>query len=60
MSHFAGGERQLQALLRSVPADDHVPVAQNAADVTVARVRVRVGRASGGSEGNGVATHNKR
>ena len=27
-SHFAGGERQLQALLRSVPADDHVLVAE--------------------------------
>ena len=27
-SHFAGGERQLQALLRSVPADDHVLVAK--------------------------------
>jgi len=46
-SHFAGGERQLQALLRSVPADDHVPVAQNAADVTVARVCVCAGRTAG-------------
>ena len=56
-SHFAGGECQLQALLRSVPADDHVPVAQNAADVTVARVCVCAGRTAGRNEGNGVASH---
>ena len=48
-SHFAGGERQLQALLRSVPADDHVLVAKKCSG-RHGGARLRLRRTHGRSE----------